>query len=252
MSAAGGYHPDLFAATARVDQKHFWYRARRNVIAAALGSVRARLPQKAVALEVGCGAGAVLPVLADYLVGAVVVGVDPFSDGLHLAAARTGLPMVRAAGDALPFAKVDFIGAFDVLEHVDDAKALHAAREALGPGGTLLVTVPAHPSLWSDFDVASGHLRRYTRGSLAGVLACAGFQVTYLTYFMSLLYAPARLRRSLSEREPETLACVDAELSVGRFTNSLAYTLLLPEARAVRLRRRLPIGTSLLAEAVAR
>ena len=53
----------------------------------------------------------------------------------------------------------------DVLEHIeDDAGALAAARDALAPGGRLLLTVPAMPCLWSRHDEANCHFRRYTRG----------------------------------------------------------------------------------------
>ena len=55
----------------------------------------------------------------------------------------------------------------DVLEHIEDDRGeLAQAALLLNPGGHLIVLAPAHTWLWSPFDVAVGHHRRYTRASL--------------------------------------------------------------------------------------
>ena len=60
----------------------------------------------------------------------------------------------------------DLIALLDVLEHVpDDLASLRAIHRRLKPGGTLLLTVPANPWMWSAHDAAHHHFRRYTRGS---------------------------------------------------------------------------------------
>lgn len=64
----------------------------------------------------------------------------------------------------------DAIIYIDVLEHIeDDASELKRAAEHLRPGGRLAVLSPAHQWLFSKFDAAIGHHRRYTRGSLLAV-----------------------------------------------------------------------------------
>lgn len=61
----------------------------------------------------------------------------------------------------------DFILYFDTLEHIpDDRGELERAAAHLKIGGALAVLAPAHPWLFSPFDHAIGHLRRYTRSSL--------------------------------------------------------------------------------------
>lgn len=56
----------------------------------------------------------------------------------------------------------------DVLEHLeDDRRELEAVCRKLAPGGTLAIAGPAMQWLYSPFDAAIGHYRRYTRGSLA-------------------------------------------------------------------------------------
>jgi len=55
----------------------------------------------------------------------------------------------------------------DVLEHIaDDSAELRRASAHLNPGGALIVLSPAHPWLFTPFDRAIGHYRRYTRQSL--------------------------------------------------------------------------------------
>lgn len=55
----------------------------------------------------------------------------------------------------------------DVLEHIEgDREELARASELLRPNGHIVVLSPAHQSLFSDFDAAIGHFRRYNRDSL--------------------------------------------------------------------------------------
>jgi len=61
----------------------------------------------------------------------------------------------------------DAILYIDVLEHIaDDSAELRRASAHLSPGGALIVLSPAHPWLFTPFDQAIGHYRRYTRQSL--------------------------------------------------------------------------------------
>ena len=80
-------------------------------------------------------------------------------------------------------------------------RVAYAVVESLEPGGRLMLTVPAGPSLWSRFDEESQHQRRYTDRHLREVLAAAQCRVEYMTYFMSLTY-PA----GLDLAPPRTLA----------------------------------------------
>jgi len=89
-------------------------------------------------------------------------------------AARIALPPggrhQQAAGttDDLPAkAKFDVILYIDVLEHIEDDRAEMARAAArLKPGGTVIVLSPAHEFLFTPFDTAIGHFRRYSRASL--------------------------------------------------------------------------------------
>jgi hypothetical protein len=69
-----------------------------------------------------------------------------------------------------PREKFDAILYIDVLEHIkEDAAELRHAAQLLKTNGVIVVLAPAFPWLYTPFDAAIGHFRRYTRNSLRGV-----------------------------------------------------------------------------------
>jgi SAM-dependent methyltransferase len=131
-------------------------------------------------LEVGAGIGATTaalatgshdswvclepdPSLAARLEGAHEVGKVPRFCRVVIGTTET-LAQNESAG------RFDAILYIDVLEHINDDRAeLERAADLLAPGGRLIVVSPAHQWLYSAFDRAIGHCRRYTRRSLARV-----------------------------------------------------------------------------------
>lgn len=85
----------------------------------------------------------------------------------------------------------DAVLACDVLEHVaDDESLIRLLRDALRPGGLILVTGPAFEFLWSGEDYVSEHVRRYTWRSLARLIDEAGFERIWQSYFNAILFGP--------------------------------------------------------------
>ena len=86
--------------------------------------------------------------------------------------------------------KFDSIVCLNVLEHIsNDFKALKNTYKLLKVGGTLVLLVPAHQILFSNFDKTLGHFRRYTTGELAQKLKNAGFKVVtnrYLNWWAAI------------------------------------------------------------------
>ena len=117
-----------------------------------------------------------------------------------------------------------------------------------------MLTVPAHMAVWSYFDEISGHYRRYTTGQLHGVLRAAGFQVDFVSQFMTAIYPLMWLGRRLAVRRKSTTKDETAqkwdlaykEIRIVPILNTLAEWCLAWEGRAGR-RGKLPIGTSILA-----
>src|ERR1700676_4906851 len=175
----------------RGEDRHLWFRARNQIIAALVQTPIRALPDGFRILEVGCGSGNVLRVLKAVAAGrGSVEGLEVSEPAAAAARARTGLPITNGhLADLHAPESYDIIAAFDVLEHIrDEHAALSEMRARLTPGGRLILTVPAHPGLWSVSDVASEHMRRYTSTGLPEAFARAGFTGEYLSYFMSLLF----------------------------------------------------------------
>jgi SAM-dependent methyltransferase len=166
----------------------WWVRGRQDLLIRVLE----RFPPPAgPACDFGCGAGAVLEVLAHRPEIVSALGIDISEEAVALCRKKE---LAALQGDERslavhgPFALVT---AFDVLEHVeDDARALAAISKALVPGGLVVVVAPAYPRFYSYHDRALGHFRRYTGGSLKRLLEECELEVKLLSHF-NLLGLPA-------------------------------------------------------------
>jgi SAM-dependent methyltransferase len=251
------YDPAYFERLFSIEDRHFWFRARNAVIDTVVGHISARLDPGYRVLEVGCGTGNVLKMLEARCSDGIVVGMDLFGEGLFFAEKRTSCALVQADVNEPPFdASFQIIGAFDVLEHLpDDVQVLRNIASVLAPGGTLILTVPAHRSLWSYFDEASHHRRRYEEKELRRKLVRAGYRVEYVTQYMAAIFPLVWLGRRLAaiagrlrrrgSRDVDALA--GDELRIIPVANGVLCWLLSRERHLIARRRHLPIGTSLLA-----
>ncbi len=257
-SSLDSYDPAFFEALFKAETEHFWFRARNRAIAAIVRQVVSAFPAGCRVLEVGCGTGNVLQVLERICGSDSVTGLDLFEEGLRYARKRTSCRLVAGDVHNPPFnSQFELVGMFDVLEHLpDDQQVLRDLRRLLVPNGVLLVTVPAHPALWSSFDVAARHCRRYTTHDLRRKLAAGGFEVMYVSEFMAALFPLAWVKRRLfrSRREPPPADEADhyrelaiRELKIVPGFNTLMTWLLSCEAGLLARRRRLPFGTSIVA-----
>jgi SAM-dependent methyltransferase len=181
-------------------QRHPWEIARLHALAAIL---RRRPARTESILDIGCGDGFIGESLRAALDARVLVGVD-----LHLPDAACGVyPAANHVSERyqseepIGDRRFDLVLALDVIEHVEDDRALlrNVIARRVQPGGRVLVTVPAFQALFSDHDRALHHYRRYTVSELRSAAADAGLDVLDDGYvFMSLL-AP-RVVAMLRER----------------------------------------------------
>ncbi|SEM91866.1 Methyltransferase domain-containing protein [Sphingomonas gellani] len=186
------------------DSTHWWYRARRDILADYLTRFGG-LPERARILEIGCGTGHNLPMLAGF--GEVeAIEIDPAAR--RIASERLGKPVGASPLPALPDVPrgvYDLVAVLDVVEHIeDDVAALKAMATLLKPGGKILIAVPAHQWMWSAHDVVNHHHRRYSKKTLVGAIARAGLKPTRLSYFNTLLFplaAAARVMGRLTGRD---------------------------------------------------
>ncbi|MDB5691964.1 MAG: class SAM-dependent methyltransferase [Alphaproteobacteria bacterium] len=185
----------VYDRMAELDRKHWWYRARREVLATLIAR-KIALPADARILEIGCGTGHNLDMLKRF---GRVDATEMDGAARAIASERLGRPVRDATLPALtgvPNGSYDLVAILDVLEHVEEDKAaLASMAEKLRPGGRILVTVPAHPWMWSAHDEVNHHKRRYTRRTLRAAVAEAGLTLDLLTYFNSLLFPVAAAAR---------------------------------------------------------
>ena len=114
------------------------------------------------------------------------------------------------------------------------------------------ILVPAGAELWSAFDEAAGHCRRYAARELGTKLVAAGYRVDYLSPFMTTLYPFAWVRRRLSGPASGPEGAFDVarrDLRIVPIVNGLLRWAVSREARRISTYGRLPFGTSLIAVA---
>jgi len=188
------YPEALHALLASVEPRHFWFAERNRLILATMRQVLGGLDGRSV-LDVGCGTGFVVGALER--AGMRTCGLDMNLIGLRFARHRMRGPLICETAARVPFVEqFDVAMLCDVIEHTpDDLAVLEQTRQALVAGGSVVVTVPAHPQLWTPVDDASGHKRRYTRRTLVEALERAGFEVQRVRYFNGLLIPVQALQR---------------------------------------------------------
>jgi len=189
----------IYDHMAQLDQRHWWYRGRRRVLAELLRRT-VTLPKRAKILELGCGTGHNLAMLSQF---GVVDALELDEEARNIAEKRLGhrvmsapLPEIQEVADGA----YDLIGAFDVIEHIDDDQAaLASIASKLKHGGTLVLTVPAHPWLWSAHDTVNHHKRRYSKRALKQLIDRSPLKLEKIGYFNSLLFPLAVAKRVTSK-----------------------------------------------------
>jgi SAM-dependent methyltransferase len=242
----GGFKAAYFADLARLEARHFWFRGRNRLIIWALGKY---CPEFRSFLEVGCGTGYVLSGIAKTHKGVQLHGSEIFATGLIFAAERQpGIDFMQMDARNIPFVEeFEAIGAFDVLEHIEeDEQVLAQMHDALKPGGVVLLTVPQHAWLWSPIDDYACHVRRYSAKELHLKVNAAGFEILRSTSFVSSLLPAMFVSRMFQKRKSEKKIDATAELRISSWLNYLFEAMLSAEVALIRGGINLPIGGSRL------
>jgi SAM-dependent methyltransferase len=146
------------------------------------------------AIDFGAGAGTFSVPCRD--AGFDITAVEPDHELRRLLTAA-GVRTVASVAD-LADGQFPYAFSLNVLEHIpDDVEALSMLRAKLAPGGRLFAYVPAFPVLFTSMDEKVGHVRRYTRATLAASLVAAGFEIDTLRYADSLGFVATLLFKAI-------------------------------------------------------
>jgi SAM-dependent methyltransferase len=182
-----GFDTKHFKYLAELEESSFWFQARNDLIVWLLSRFASSAKNF---LEIGCGTGFVLSGIHKRLPYLRLYGSELFIEGLAYAQQRVAQStLFQMDARQIPHTQeFDCVGAFDVLEHVqEDTLVLSQINKALTASGVLILTVPQHRWLWSQSDVAACHKRRYTRHDLVSKLRSANFEILYVNSFVLLL-----------------------------------------------------------------
>ncbi len=230
-----------YANLDRMEATH-WYYAGKRVIARRWLELAGPPRADQVLLDCGAGTGR----FAQEMESACrVMVLDDHEESLRILRTRFRPEQILSlAGDQvpLPAGSLDYVTALDVLEHTPDDRAVVAGfSRLLRPGGVALVTVPAGMALWSDWDVALHHYRRYSRAQLQALFPAAEWELVHVNYTNVIVYPGVWIVRKWRKVFPSLGRTEDAEPP--RWLNGLLQRLFVGMAL---WRIPLPFGVSLL------
>ncbi|MBI3920694.1 MAG: class I SAM-dependent methyltransferase [Armatimonadetes bacterium] len=229
-----------------LEDRYWWFVGRRHIVRSLLAR-RGNLPNPCRIVDLGCGTGGNLPELAQF---GEVVGVDMSPEALHLCRSRGDFPLALSDGTALPFREdsCDLVTVLDVLEHIeDDRRVLEELVRILRPGGKVLVTVPAYPSLWSEHDEALHHQRRYRAHELRGKVRASGLTIRKLSFAISAVLLPVYFLRWMQRfrRQPPRESAKTGLIELPAMVNGLLIAYLRFEGSWIP-HMSLPFGLSIV------
>jgi len=244
--SGGGFKSSYFSKLAQLEESNFWFRSRNQLL---LWTIEKYCLGFKSFLEIGCGNGYVLSSMLKAYPHAVFHGSEIFIAGLSFA--RERLPSVELmqmdARNIPYYQEFDVIGAFDVLEHInEDSQVLKQIHAALKPRGVMLLTVPQHKWLWSITDEYARHVRRYTAAELHQKVEKAGFRILKTTSFVTTLLPAMLASRLFQSKEVADDFDATAELKIPPWLNALFYQLLRIDLAFIKIGWKLPAGGSRL------
>ncbi|MEX2044459.1 MAG: class I SAM-dependent methyltransferase [Opitutus sp.] len=180
--------PREYANLESIEERHWYYAGKREIVRHWLARV-APPQQHHTLLDCGAGTGFFA---REMEAQCHILVLDDHEEALRILHTRFQPGQILSlAGDRVPLpdGSLDFVTALDVLEHVpDDAGLIREFHRLLKPGGVAVITVPAGVALWSDWDVALHHHRRYTRSQLRALFPAEAWEVVHANYTNVIVY----------------------------------------------------------------
>lgn len=248
---AGEHMPEeILVGLGATIRRHPWWRARASLTLDLLADLGLRPPARI--LDAGCGWGVTLDALESR--GFQATGLDVSRRTLRIID-RPGRRLIEAdLSRPLPprDSGYDAVLALDVIEHLDDDRgAVRRLGRLTRPGGRLIVSVPALPEMFGEFDRIQGHRRRYLPGDLEAAFVGSGLEVERVFWWGRWLVPTLRRQRARPRMRPGESAAEGYRHYVALPPWPLGAMARLAFAieRKQAIRGRLGVGTSLFAVA---
>jgi len=250
------YPAESFKLLFEIEDENFWF-VNRNGIIQHLFQKHLGIGSKKV-LEIGCGTGYVLKGLQCRFEKYTLYGSEIHIEGIQFAQKRLpAIEFIQLDATHMPFEnEFDAIGAFDVLEHIeDDVKVIQEVHKSLKKGGLFLISVPQHQWMWSINDDIAYHKRRYSRKELKNKLINEGFEIVYISSFVFILFPFMYISRffkqkiKLTEITNEVILKEMNELKLNPLVNSIFGWFMKVDFFLIKRGISLPFGGSLIAVA---
>jgi SAM-dependent methyltransferase len=230
-------------------RRHPWWSARSRLALTLLQANGVKPPMPV--LDIGCGWGVTLEALES--AGYHATGLD-VSPAILKLIDRSGRQLIEAdLNQPAPAVREPYSGALllDVIEHLDDNPGtLRRVAPLLKPGGSLIVSVPALPELFSEFDQIQGHRRRYTPETLRSAFNGSGFTVENIFWWGQWMIPILRWMRQKSDSsKPATPRTYADYLRLPPWPGSQVMRVLYAWEQGRALQNKLRTGTSLFAVA---
>lgn len=232
-----------YANMEQMESAHWYYAGKRDFVRAWLLKVAA-LEEKHVLLDCGAGTGRFAKEMEAYC---RVLVLDDHEEALVYLRQRFKADQILSlAGDKVPLPdkSLECVTALDVLEHTpDDSAVVEGFHRLLKPEGIALVTVPASMALWSDWDTALHHFRRYSRPQLVALFPSEKWEIIHVNYTNVVVYPAVWLVRKWRKWFPKSGDMRTEDKIPPRLINVILRWLFVRPALA---RMPYPFGVSLL------
>lgn len=225
--------PDQFELHAKIEDFHWWFVARRQIIANIVATATCdKTPMRLV--DIGCGTGGNVSIFQESF---DCIGIDISEHAIDFAVSRfPGINFITSevCKTIYPIIeKADILFLLDVLEHIEnDSRFLMEITSNMKQGALLLITVPSDMALWSPQDEFHGHFRRYSKNELLLKFNDLPVSIRLLSYYNTLLYPIIRSIRGFTKLTKQTWGEAHTDLSTPpKFINTLLTKIFASESR---------------------
>ncbi|OGK26543.1 hypothetical protein A3D80_00355 [Candidatus Roizmanbacteria bacterium RIFCSPHIGHO2_02_FULL_40_13b] len=188
-----------------MENTHWWHRTKRELISNIVRKQVGENEKKLKILEIGAGTGMLIKEFAH---DSITFALDRNKSALALCKINGIEHIIRADfGTYEDYKKnyFDIIVAGDVLEHLEnDMAAVRKVFSMLKKGGLFVIHVPADPKLFSYWDRALSHFRRYEKKELERLLKKNKFNISFISYRLSALHPFVSFFRKIKSNKNQT------------------------------------------------